>query len=463
MANLMHQAIEAEQSLIGAILLTGAATWDSVADLVTERDLFRHEHRLIWRAIEKIVAAGGEADVITVFEHLTAAGHAEAVGGIAYLAELANQTPGGSNARGYARIIAEKSRLRQLSAAIERINDLAADPSNRPARERIDEAITALTELLDAGNGSEPRAIGEILPEVVSEIHARIERGHEVDGLKTGFTDLDRMLGGMKNGDLVIVAARPSMGKTALALNIAENVALSGKTSLVFSLEMGSRQLAVRAMASIGRIPMQKIHSPTMSEDDLDKIQTAATRLKTARLLIDESSTLTPAQMAARARQVKRRHGLDLVVIDYLQLMVGDGASRNEEVSQISRAMKLMARELDVPVVLLSQLSRKPEERPDKRPILSDLRDSGSIEQDADVVLMLYRDDYYHPETPHRGVTEALIRKNRQGPTGMVPLVFMAEYSRFGDADASVREMLREAREERKPARRKSWPQSVPL
>jgi replicative DNA helicase len=200
-----------------------------------------------------------------------------------------------------------------------------------------------------------------------------------------------------------------------------------------------------------------------MSEDDLDKIQSAATRLKPARLLIDESSTLTPAQMAARARQVKRRHGLDLVVIDYLQLMVGDGASRNEEVSQISRAMKLMARELDVPVVLLSQLSRKPEERPDKRPVLSDLRDSGSIEQDADVVLMLYRDDYYHPETPHRGVTEALIRKNRQGPTGMVPLVFMAEYSRFGDADASVREMLREAREERKPARRKSWPQSVPL
>ena len=301
MANLLHQAIEAEQSLIGAILLTGAATWDSVADLVTERDLFRHEHRLIWRATEKIVSAGGEADVITVFEHLTAAGHAEAVGGIAYLAELANQTPGGSNARGYAQIIAEKSRLRQLSAAIERINDLAADPSNRPARERIDEAITALTELLDAGNGSEPRAIGEILPEVVSEIHARIERGHEVDGLKTGFTDLDRMLGGMKNGDLVIVAARPSMGKTALALNIAENVALSGKTSLVFSLEMGSRQLAVRAMASIGRIPMQTIHSPTMSEDDLDKIQSAATRLKPARLLIDESSTLTPAQMAARA------------------------------------------------------------------------------------------------------------------------------------------------------------------
>ena len=338
----------------------------------------------------------------------------------------------------------------------EEIAASAFNPAGKDVRQLLDQAEAKLLDLAEHGpNTSEPSSIAEVLNDVVVKIQARYESDGEISGLPTGLADLDAMLDGLKGGDLIVVAGRPSMGKTAMAINIAENVALAGKPALVFSLEMGDTQLATRSLSSLGGINGKRLASGRMNDDDWDRMTAALGRLHQAPLYIDQSVSLSVSQMRIRARRQMRKTGLALVVIDYLQLMRGEGNNRNEELGDITRGLKLMARDLNVPVILLSQLSRKCEERTDKRPMLSDLRESGAIEQDADVVAMIYRDDYYNAASPYAGLAEVLVRKNRMGECGNVQLVFQPEFSRFRDADRQAIAEAAQRAHEAKPVRQK--------
>ena len=436
---LPQRSIEAEQSVIGGLLLDNNA-WDRIADILTEADFYQDDHRRIFAAIRRLVETGKPADVVTVFEALEATNQVEQTGGLAYLGEIASATPSAANIRRYAEIVADKAMRRRLAQTAAEIADLANKPG--AARDLIDEAQGQLIALADTGPArSEPRGIGDILHRAIEQIEKNAESKGGIVGLPTGFADLDRKTSGLHSGDLVIVAGRPAMGKTCLALNIAEHSALAGRSVLVFSLEMADEQLAQRSIASIGGIPLQRLRSGQLQDpEDYARMAVALGKLHESKLVIDETPSLTASQMAARARRIKRRQGLDLVVIDYLQLMRGDGNTRNEELGAITRTLKLMAKELKVPVILLSQLSRKVEERTNKRPMMSDLRESGAIEQDADLILMLYRDEYYNEGSEWRGYAEAIIAKQRMGETGSFHMVFDGEYSRFRNADqASVR------------------------
>jgi replicative DNA helicase len=448
-------SVEAEQSLLGGLLIGGEAAWDRIGDLVAEGDFYRDDHRRIFRHVRRLAETGQPVDVVTIFESIEQSNEADQTGGIAYLGDIANNTPSAANIAGYARTVVERSRLRSLIAVADEIQALAFAAGSAPAQDRIDEATGKLLALAEHGKAKdEPREIGAIIGSVIDAIERRKDRGGEISGLPTGFADLDRLLDGLKGGDLIIVAGRPSMGKTAFALNVAENVALAGKPALVFSMEMGDTQLVTRSLSSIGGINGKVLASGRMGDDEWDKVTAALGRLHSAPLVIDQSLNLSVAQMRARARRQKRKGGLGLVVIDYLQLMRGQGNTRTEELGDITRSLKLMARDLDCPVICLSQLSRKVEERADKRPMLSDLRESGSIEQDADVVLMLYRDEYYSPSSPERGLAEVLIRKNRMGECGDLRLIFQPEFSRFRDADlAIVTEARRRVAEASKPSK----------
>lgn len=451
------QAIEAEQSVIGAMLIAGESAWDRIADLVTDSDFYRDDHRRIFGHIRRLAETGKTIDVVTVFGAIQQANETDQTGGLAYLGEIANSVPSSANIAGYAKIIAEKARIRALVCIGGEIEAMALAPGPESAQSRIDEATGRLLALADHGStADEPVGISAYLSEVINQIEARRERGGAISGLPTGFADIDEMLDGLKDGDLVIVGGRSSMGKTAFALNIAENVALSGKPVLVFSMEMGGTQLAMRSMSCCGGIDSKTLASGRLQDEDWDKITLALGKLHNSPLVVDQSTSLSVAQMRARARRQKRKSGLSLVVIDYLQLMSGQGNNRNEQLGDITRSMKLMARDLSVPVICLSQLSRKCEERADKRPMLSDLRESGSIEQDADVVMMMFREDYYDPQSAYAGLAECLIRKNRMGACGDVKLVFEKEYSRFRDADnGAVAAAIREA-EDRKASKRGS-------
>ena len=449
---------ESEQSVIGGLLLSGESAWDRIADVVSEADFYIDSHRRIFGHIRRLVDTSKPVDVVTIFASIEASNEVDQVGGLAYLGEIANATPSSANIRGYALMVSEKARLRALMLAADDVMRLALESGSRSAQERIDEATGKLLELSEYGaSKDDPKAVGQILGRVVDQIEDRMNRGGDVSGLPTGFADVDRKIDGLKGGDLIIVAGRPSMGKTAFALNVAENVALDGKPVLVFSLEMGDTQLVMRCLSSIGGIDNKTLASGKMDDGDWDKVTLAMGRLHGAPLIIDQSSSLSAGQMRARARRQKRKGGLALIVIDYLQLMRGNGNNRNEEIGDITRSLKLMARDLDVPVICLSQLSRKCEERTDKRPMLSDLRESGSIEQDADVVAMMYRDDYYHKESQYHGIAELNILKNRMGALGDVNLIFQPEYSRFRDADqaaiAAISRAAAEAREQGKKYR----------
>jgi replicative DNA helicase len=449
-------SVESEQSLLGGLLIGGEAAWDRIADVVTDVDFYRDDHRRIFAHIRKLIETGKPVDVVTVADSLEAANQAEQTGGIAYLGEIANATPSAANIRGYAQTVAEKARLRALILVAGEIQELGWQYGTTPASERIDAATGKLMALAEHGSSrDEPRGMTAILGKVVNSIEERMNRGGDISGLPTGFADVDRMLDGLKPGDLIIIAGRPSMGKSAFALNIAENVATAGTPTLIFSLEMSDEQLAQRSLSSLGGIDTTKLASGRMGDEDWDRVTAALGKLHDAPLVIDQSASLSVAQMHARARRQKRKDGLGLIVIDYLQLMSGQGNTRNEELSAITRGLKLMARNLAVPVIVLSQLSRKVEERSDKRPMLSDLRESGAIEQDADMVLMLYRDDYYNPDSPWKGIAECLVKKNRMGAVGDVKLIFQPEFSRFRDADrAAVAEIAARAREARSAKRR---------
>jgi replicative DNA helicase len=430
-------SIEAEQSVLGGLLLDNNA-WDKIGDVVSEVDFYRDEHRRIFRAIQRLMEKSRPADVVTVSEALDAAGDKD-VGGLAYLSELAANVPGASNIRRYAEIVRERAILRQLVTAGDEIADSALNPMGRETKTLLDQAEARVFAIAESGMKHQAGFvhINPLLTEVVERIQELHDRDNPTDitGVPTGYTDLDQKTSGLQGGDLIIVAGRPSMGKTALALNVAEHVAVnSGLPVGVFSMEMGGSQLAMRMLSSIGRLDSSRVRTGRLNDEEWGRLAFALGKLHEAPIYIDETGGINPIDLRARARRLHRQCGkLGLIVIDYLQLMVGvrQTDNRANEVSEISRSLKALAKELEVPVIALSQLSRKVEERQDKRPMMSDLRESGAIEQDADVILMMYREEYYKPDTQEKGVAEVIIGKQRNGPTGTVRLAFLGEYTRF--------------------------------
>lgn len=452
--------IESEQSVLGGLLIDPNA-FDRI-DFLAESDFYREDHRIIFRHIALMLADRKPVDVITVAEHLASSGVSEDQIGLAYLGELANNTPSAANIKRYAEVVSEKRGLRDLLEASGRIAEIATGETAAPVADRIDEAqavVFALAEgRIQAGN-QEAESVGSILAGVVADIHERFDRGGQITGLPTGFTDLDEKTCGLQGGDLVIVAGRPSMGKTAFAINVAENVAVhEGLPALVFSMEMNKKQLTERSLASLGGLPMHAIRSG--QGIDFDRMSFAVGQLHKAPLHIDDTPALTIMQMRSRARRMARKHGLSLIVVDYIQLARGDNAStkngnREQEVSSISRGLKALAKEFNCPVIALSQLNRKVDDRADKRPMMSDLRDSGAIEQDADIILMMYREEYYKPDTYEKGIAEIIIGKQRMGETGIVKVLFQGEFSRFKtlshEAKANLADAAREAQNNVKP------------
>ncbi|MEW6676414.1 MAG: replicative DNA helicase [Pseudomonadota bacterium] len=434
-------SVEAEQSVLGGLLLENNA-WERIADLIVEQDFYRADHRAIWRQITRLVEENKPADVVTVAEALESLGTLDDIGGLAYLAALAQNTPSAANIRRYAEIVRERSVLRKLAEVGTGIAESAFSPGGRSATQILDEAEAKVFEIKEAGAKATQGflAMQPLLMEVVTRIDELYNRENpnEVTGVATGFADLDTKTSGLQPGDLIIVAGRPSMGKTAFSLNIAENVALDTPHSVaVFSMEMGAAQLVMRMLGSVGRLDQHKLRTGRISEDDWPRLTHALGRLNETPMYIDESPGLTAMEVRARARRLARQckddKPLGLIVIDYLQLMSGTGSGENRatEISDISRSLKGLAKELHVPVIALSQLNRSLEQRPNKRPVMSDLRESGAIEQDADVILFIYRDEVYNPDSQDKGTAEIIIGKQRNGPIGTVRLTFLGEFTRF--------------------------------
>ena len=425
-------SIPAEQAVLGGLMLDNEA-WDRVADRVTEEDFYRRDHRLIFRAIQELAEARKPFDAVTLSEWLDNAGQLADAGGMAYLGEIAHNTPSAANIATYAGIVRDKAMERRLVQVAARIGEIAHGAGE--TAEKIDEAQALVMAVAEQGRraGTGPRAARDLVPGVIEVLDERAAAGGTIHGLPTGWIDLDRQTAGLHPGDLVIVAGRPSMGKTMLALNIAEHVALAGTGVLVFSLEMTADQLLERLIASLEQLDFQRLRAADLDESEWARVTRATTRLQKMPLFIDDTPALTPTELRARARRHKREHGLGLIVIDYLQLMraPGAGENRNLEVTRISQSLKALAKELNVPVVALSQLNRSLQQRNNKRPRMSDLRDSGSIEQDADVIFMLYRDEVYNEDSPAKGIAEVIIGKQRNGPTGTVYLTFRGEVMRF--------------------------------
>ena len=431
-------SIEAESSVLGGLLLDNAA-WDRVSDLLTDTDFYRYEHRLIYGATSALINATKPADVITVFEHLQNQGKAEEVGGLSYLNSLAQYVPSASNIRRYAEIVRERSILRKLVSASDEIATNAFNPQGRPVADIVDEAEQKIFNIGEQGSRMKQgfQGMDTLVVALLDRVQEMADNPNDVTGVPTGFYDLDRMTAGFQGGDLIVLAARPSMGKTALAINIAEHVALhEGLPVAVFSMEMGAAQLAVRIVGSIGRIDQSHLRTGKLTDEEWPRLTEAIEKLRNISLHIDESAGLTSSELRANARRLARQCGqLGLIVVDYLQLMSGSTSSdenRATELGEISRGLKMLAKELKCPVLALSQLNRSVETRPDKRPMMSDLRESGAIEQDADIIMFIYRDDYYTKEASKEpGVAEVIIAKQRNGPTGVVKLAFLKPITKF--------------------------------
>lgn len=431
-------SIEAEQSVLGGLLLDNAA-FERLTDLLTQDDFYRHDHRLIWQHIARLINLSRPADVITVNESLGSAGKADEVGGLSYLNALAHNTPSAANIRRYAEIVRERSMLRKLVAVADDIAATALNPQGKEARQLLDEAESRVFKIAQEGARSAQgfQEIQPLLAQVVERIDELYHRegDSDVTGIPTGFIDLDRMTSGLQAGDLVIVAGRPSMGKTSFSMNIAEHVAIEqGLPVAVFSMEMGAVQLAMRMLGSVGLLDQHRMRTGKLLTEDWPRVTHAVQRMQGAQVYIDETPGLTAVDLRARARRLARQCGrLGLIVIDYIQLMSssGGGENRATEISEISRALKSLAKELECPVVCLSQLNRSLEQRPNKRPVMSDLRESGAIEQDADVILFIYRDEVYNPDSPDKGTAEIIIGKQRNGPIGTVRLTFQGESTKF--------------------------------
>ena len=437
-------SVEAESSVLGGLLLDNTA-WDRMGDLLVDTDFYRHEHQLIYAAITSLVNSSKPADVITVSEQLQNQGKSEGMGGLAYLNSLAQYVPSASNIRRYAEIVRERSILRQLVTASDEIATNAFNPQGRAIDKILDEAEQKIFNIGEEGSRMKQgfQSMDTLVVDLLDRVNEMSLNPNDITGVPTGFYDLDRMTSGLQAGDLVVLAARPSMGKTALAINIAEHVALNeGLPVAVFSMEMGAAQLAVRVVGSIGRIDQGHLRTGKLTDEEWPRLTEAIERLRTVSLHIDETPGLTTSELRANARRLARTCGkLGLIVVDYLQLMSGssgsDGDNRATELGEISRGLKMLAKELQCPVIALSQLNRGVEQRTDKRPMMSDLRESGAIEQDADIIMFIYRDDYYNKDSKEPGVAEIIIGKQRNGPTGSVRLTFLKPLTRFESLSSS--------------------------
>ena len=432
---LQPQSVEAGRSVIGALLIS-SDSWDGVAEVVAAADFYRPEHRAIFRQIALLVDRGEPVDVVTVSDRLLATGELDAAGGHTYLAELAEQTPTASNVRAYANAVRERSVLRQLINAAQNIASAGFNPEGRSAEELVDEAERLIMQISESGQkAGGPRDMEGLLKGAIDRIEELYNTGGDITGLTTGFIDLDRMASGLQPSDLVIVAGRPSMGKTSFAMNLIENAALvSERPLMVFSMEMPAEQLVIRMLSSLGRIDQSRVRTGKLEQDDWPKLASATEKLKGTQVFIDDTPALTPTELRSRVRKLVREQGsLGMIMVDYLQLMRVAGANegRTAEISEISRSLKAIAKEFKVPVVALSQLNRSLEQRPNKRPVNSDLRESGVIEQDADVIMFIYRDEVYNEDSPDKGVAEIIIGKQRNGPIGTCRLSFQGQFTRF--------------------------------
>jgi replicative DNA helicase len=432
-------SIEAESSVLGGLLLDNGA-WDRVGDLLVENDFYRYEHKLIFSAIEGLINASRPADIITVFEQLQSLGKAEEIGGLAYLNSLAQYVPSAANIRRYAEIVRERSILRKLVSASEEIATNAFNPQGKAVDKILDEAEQKIFNIGEEGSRMKQgfQAMDTLVVQLLDRVQEMADNPNDITGVPTGFYDFDRMTSGMQAGDLIILAARPSMGKTSLAINIAEHVAINEQLPVaVFSMEMGASQLAVRIVGSIGRIDQGHLRTGRLTDEEWPRLTEAIEKLRNISLHIDETPGLTVSELRANARRLARQCGgkLGLIVVDYLQLMSVSGGMSDENrataVGEISRGLKMLAKELGCPLIALSQLSRAVEQRTDKRPMMSDLRESGAIEQDADVIMFIYRDDYYNKDSKEPGVSEVIISKQRNGPTGTVKLAFIKQLTKF--------------------------------
>ena len=436
-------SVEAEQSLLGALLIDNQA-FDRVADLVAAEDFYRDDHRRIWRHITRLIEATRPADVVTVSESIEASEDKDKTGGTAYIAALAQNTPSALNVRRYAELVRERSVQRRLAQVATEIAESALAPTGKDVGQLLDEAESKIFQIAESGARKDQGLLG--ISPILAKVFERIDHLHsqenpsDVTGVPTGFVDLDRRTAGLQPGDLIIVAGRPSMGKTAFALNIAEHVALHPSVGLpvaIFSMEMSGSQLAMRMLSSMAEVDQHKLRTGRLNNDEWSSLTDAIGKLNEARIHVDETAALNALELRARARRMKREYGkLGLVVVDYLQLMSasGQGENRATEISEISRSLKALAKELEVPVVALSQLSRAVEQRNDRRPLMSDLRESGAIEQDADLILFIFREEVYSPEKEEaKGRADVIIGKQRNGPIGTVGLSFRGPFTKFGN------------------------------
>ncbi len=429
-------SLEAEQAVLGGLMLEEHA-WDRVAEIVTEADFYRKDHRLVFRAIGLLAEEGKPRDALTVSETLAHMGELEEAGGLAYLGELVKNTPSAANITAYAEIVRERSILRQLIRVSYEISDSAYKPQGAPSSEILDQAeskIFAIAEQQQKTGGPQP--LKPILAKTLDRIDQLFQSTDQITGLTTGLDKLDEMTSGLQKGDLVIVAARPSMGKTTFSMNLVENVMMnSGLPVLVFSMEMPADSIVMRMLSSLGRIDQTRVRSGKLEEEDWPRLTSTMSMLAQQKMFIDDTPALSPTELRARARRVARDNDgkIGLIMVDYLQLMRVPGLENNRvnEISEISRSLKALAKEMECPVIALSQLNRSLEQRPNKRPVMSDLRESGAIEQDADVIMFIYRDEVYNPESQDKGTAEIIIGKQRNGPIGSLRLAFLGRYTRF--------------------------------
>ena len=433
-------SVEAERSLLGGLMLDQRA-WDQVADVVGARDFYRADHRAIFEAVATLTEQNRPPDAVTVSEQLEREGRLEAAGGVDYLARLVEETPSAANVRAYAQIVREHAMLRHL---IEIGGDIAAsahDTQGRRVAELVDLAEQRVFEIADRGSGGPGfKALKDILPGAIDRLDVLSHSDGDITGVSTGFNAMDALTAGLQRGELIVIAGRPSMGKTTLAVNIAENAAIGQKVpTAIFSMEMSAEQLTFRMIGSIGRVNQSGLRRGRLSDEDWSRIDSAVSMMSTAPIFVDDSPGLSPTDVRARARRLKREHNLGLIVVDYLQLMqvAGTVENRATEISEISRGLKALAKELDLPVIALSQLNRSVEQRVDKRPVMSDLRESGAIEQDADVIVFIYREEVYDKETTRKGIADIIIGKQRNGPIGEFHLTFLGEFTKFENLVAS--------------------------
>ncbi|MCE0493467.1 replicative DNA helicase [Vibrio salinus] len=431
-------SLEAEQSVLGGLLLDNER-WDTVAERVVSTDFYSRPHRLIFDGIKSVLEASKPLDLITLSEHLEQREQLDDIGGFAYLADLAKNTPSAANINAYADIVAERALVRNLIGVANEIADAGYDPQGRNSEDLLDLAESKVFAIAEARTNENegPRNVDSILEKTLERIELLYKSPQDgVTGVNTGFTDLNKKTAGLQPSDLIIVAARPSMGKTTFAMNLCENAAMEqDKPVLIFSLEMPSEQIMMRILASLSRVDQTKIRTGQLDDEDWARISsTMGILMEKKNMFIDDSSGLTPTELRSRARRLAREHGgLSMIMVDYLQLMRVPSISDNRtlEIAEISRSLKALAKELNVPVVALSQLNRSLEQRADKRPVNSDLRESGSIEQDADLIMFIYRDEVYHPDSPMKGTAEIILGKQRNGPIGSVRLTFQGHFSRF--------------------------------